>query len=319
MLNWLRPSRRKMNEFFRSIDADFDCSLADVFARQHELERMKRSIAISEYVQPTADGFGFLFELFGKTFCQQHAASLKQIGQAIGSAIIAFDCAADWEADQRRRRFNPLAERTAVSSALSFAATKLSEAGWVCVDCFGDRSRCAAVLSANVRSLRRRVSLPKPRQMEMARTIWKGAAARRGDCDIACCCDANFCGCDFNGCDCHNCDASGADCANSATCCDPAYCGNNCDMTQSQKKREKNAESQPAESSKFAALIGKVGVAQGNLNPSGVILVDGNEVPARSPGLFIHNGEPVRVSATNSFGVTVVPLHQATPTDEQTE
>jgi hypothetical protein len=83
---------------------------------------------------------------------------LTDLGRKLGAAIIAFDCAVDWNRDRRRGEYNPLADETAVAGAMAFAADHLGEAAALARREFGESSRAAATLVA----VRRRVMMRNP-------------------------------------------------------------------------------------------------------------------------------------------------------------
>ncbi len=212
----LRTRLQKVAEYFGRLDADFSPHLAEILAQQDRLEESRDPYPpLAEYTRPTSAGFGFLFELFGGLLPQpeRRRRTLHAIGSQIGSAIIAFDCAADWEADRRRGRFNPLRDASEVAAAREFTVDRLRDAESLCRDAIGPLSRCAALL----KSRSRHVAEPGPRRRSARARSWlwplRPQFSRLGMCDCACdptcCCDASCCdaaqGCDLlhgcQGCD----------------------------------------------------------------------------------------------------------------------
>ena len=97
------------------------------FLHQHaELEKTGKPISIEKYCKPTSRAFGYVYGLLGK-LCGSRSFqdTVTDVGQEIGSALIAFDCAMDWEADQSTGDFNPIASREEVRDALEYSANCL--------------------------------------------------------------------------------------------------------------------------------------------------------------------------------------------------
>ena len=156
---------------------------------------------------------------------------LRELGEHIGAAIIAFDCAVDWRRDRQRGRYNPLVDETAVADAFSHCSNRLSQAGMLCVREFGHASRCADVLQSvfdrvpdatflgpnDCRTLLERWGLARERGYVYARCDCCGVLdCAAGGCDLAGgaadigCCVGD---CAFVPCDC-------CMCANDSACCD---------------------------------------------------------------------------------------------------
>lgn len=68
-----------------------------------------------------------------------------------------------------------------------------------------------------------------------------------------------------------------------------------------------------ADGQEWQALVGREGVAQSALRPSGVALIDGRRLDVITAGLWIESGTPVRVQSVQGHRVEVVPLAPAAP------
>ena len=86
------------------------------------------------YSAATGDAFGYLFELLAVAAEMQGRAIhgfrelAGSIGNQIGKAIIAFDCAVDFERDQKKGDFNPLENPEQVQSSLQYSSACLQHA-----------------------------------------------------------------------------------------------------------------------------------------------------------------------------------------------
>ena len=132
----------------RKYDPAFDTTVAGFLAEHHRLERPDRTVTLAEYVEPTAEAFGYLFGLFaGAIRRPDHRDAFRTIGRHVGRALIAFDCAADWHRDRQRGEFNPLPDESAVERSLEFCWNHLSDSADVARVRFGHRSRVATTAS----------------------------------------------------------------------------------------------------------------------------------------------------------------------------
>ena len=108
---------------------------------------------IQEYCKPTAEAFGYIFSLLARLpDLSDEENTLRQIGQQIGAALIAFDCVADWRRDQERGDFNPLAEHD-IEPALAFSVQSLKHARSLCEQRFGHDSGTVKLLQGVEQSL----------------------------------------------------------------------------------------------------------------------------------------------------------------------
>ena len=64
-------------------------------------------------------------------------ATLEEIGQHVGAALIAFDCASDWHQDSRRGNFNPLMNLEPVKASVEYSKMSLQRGRDICERRFG--------------------------------------------------------------------------------------------------------------------------------------------------------------------------------------
>jgi hypothetical protein len=211
-----------------------------------------------------------------------------QVGVAIGSAIIAFDCAVDWRSDRERGRYNPLQSVRQVELALESCQRHLSHAGWLCCESFGTDARSARVL----RYVFDRVStrMKTREHVPPRRSLWQ-KLARPGKPQVR----FGFCDCDCPIGDCPICDGV---CDVDGTCCGDACCMCDCCFAPCDTGKAKKG-------SAGHNLVGKIGVAAGTLDPEGVVMIKGERIPARSAEGTIEDLISVEVVGQDSFGVTV--------------
>ncbi len=149
LAGWLLRRRfREVFAYFGRLDPGFETRVNAVVDAHLELERAGGPVALEEYVRPTAEAFGYVFGLMARLpGLEGRREELTRLGQHVGAAIIAFDCAADWHRDRRRGDFNPLPDGDAsLRAALSYSQSRLSQAATECVAAFGDGSRVARAL-----------------------------------------------------------------------------------------------------------------------------------------------------------------------------
>src|SRR5581483_5055464 len=103
LANWLLRGRfREAFDYFRRLDPDFEQRVNDLVAEHLRLERPGQHVPIEEYARPTARAFGYVFSLMGRLpGMEAHTAALETLGERVGTAIIAYDCAMDWHRDRR--------------------------------------------------------------------------------------------------------------------------------------------------------------------------------------------------------------------------
>lgn len=141
----LRAARRHLG----TLDPAFDDTVNGFLATHAKLEARTDAIPLAEYVEPTSQAFGYVFGLAARLPGMGHAAEpLTAIGRGVGSALLAFDCAVDWQKDRKRGEFNPLPDEAAVRAAMRFSVNELDDVAERCRRAFGSRSSGARTATA---------------------------------------------------------------------------------------------------------------------------------------------------------------------------
>jgi hypothetical protein len=302
-----KPIRRS-HEYFRSLDQDFHATLSSILLAHQRLEQNRGAVSLEQFQSATRAGFAYIFGLFAKRWLDQSTQSdFERIGGELGAAIIAFDCATDWKADQRRGRYNPLMDSAEISQAYLECGRCLSRASWLCQQLATVNSEQPLIADQIVRrwltnslqlaEQREFFNLPVAKRSSRARLpqtplrLRSHHALRRGDCDICCVVEA----CDV------------------VSCCDPVCCDRTC--CQSDKKKSKqhiqSANSpfiRQSSETNLSGLLGSRGLTCGLLNPAGLVTIANIIYPASSQsGLYFDAGEEVTVVGIDSFGLKVNP------------
>jgi hypothetical protein len=134
LLQWiLRSKFDKTFSYFSSLDKDFRAKTRDFVEEHLALEAAGQEVPIRDYCRPSARAFGYVFSLMaGLPGLQPRRSLLESVGELIGSAIVAFDCAADWEGDQQTKGYNPLKTRAEVQNAAEYSRDCLIRASLLC-------------------------------------------------------------------------------------------------------------------------------------------------------------------------------------------
>ena len=308
----LRGRIERAHDYFSTLDASFRKQVKELIQRHLELENNQRPMTIEEYAKPTAEAFSYVVGLYHHLLPDQRISEKKltDLGSEIGRAIICFDCAVDWKRDRQKGRFNPLPDETAVGTALLESQRSLSRIAWICREDFGSRSIAASVAGATFERVQHYVHSPSARNdtdrdssrfSRRPNLRWR----RKGDCD--CCCDPSCC-------DPSCCEAGGGDgcpvsCPNSPgknclfDCC-PCDCCTSCEVCD---PTEKQRESPREEKNDEPSRLGSIGKTSGPLNPTGVVEINGNRIPAKSEGDWIDANTEVEIIRDEEFGVVVRP------------
>ena len=194
----LRKRFQAARRYLTTIDGRFEDRIDQYINRHLEFERAGGCVALHDYTQPTAEAFGYVFGLMSAVRgAGVDTDALAIVGQQIGAALIAFDCAFDWQTDRKKGEFNPLPDEAAVHSAVAYCQDRLIAAAHICRRSFGDDCETGNVLMAVKNSIvvGERPTIYRGLQ-ELARQ-WgfvrqKGAVQLNSDCGtcfwIGCCC-----------------------------------------------------------------------------------------------------------------------------------
>jgi hypothetical protein len=176
----------RARSYFSSLDARFDATF-DGFVTEHlALEDCSEAPSLEAFCRPTAAAFGYLFGLMTtvlRTIPLERM--LTRVGGNIGAAILACDCAQDWQRDQRDGTFNVVRDRSEAQDAIDYCLERLADARDVCASTFGPTALSASILT---RVGARLQSRSKRRAMDCELGAIKAAPARKSVVLNATCC-----------------------------------------------------------------------------------------------------------------------------------
>ena len=288
--------------FFDTLDLSFRNDV-DCIIRDHGSIESRRGLAsLAEFSAPTAAGFARSFGLLANLFDGRLERELGSLGADIGRSLIAYDCAVDWEADRRRGNYNPIRSPRERNEAIETAQRHLCSAGWACYELFGANALTPKILRRVVERIANRQRTFGRQAPVVPVTGWRRRLlVRRGDCD----CGGCDCLCDGMG------DAGGGCCdAKAAACCDD-NCGDvvccPCDACCWDCGGRRKAKPDAAATT-TTTVVGMQGKTVGPLNPMGIVRVGSKNLPAKSEGQWIPDGQAVLVIKEDSFGLTVRPM-----------
>jgi hypothetical protein len=154
--HWLLGHRIKSaRAWFSRFDAAFNDQVNGFVEAHLATEDADATISIEDYCIPTADAFSYVFGLSpAAVSCDHLRKFFATLGREIGTALIAFDCAMDWEADLRSGSFNPLRDGEQAREGLVLSIKALQRAEEACLLQFGPASSTASIAS----SVRRRIA-----------------------------------------------------------------------------------------------------------------------------------------------------------------
>lgn len=300
---------RKARQHLQSVCPHMLDQVQEILEAHRQTEQAGHYPSIEDYSRPTGDGFALVFRTLASTI----GGTVEQFefqGRCIGQAIVSWDCAVDFERDRIYGEFNPLRNVTDVANSLMFCQLQLARAGW---NLSADAANCQRVIqSAATRvyarlhqsdnyvcrtTLLERWGLVRAKGYQYARCDGCEAACMVGECGE---CAAAGAGGAVEGAG-----AGTSCCCDSVACC---YCpGTPCDGgSPAQSVSAKQTTEQP---SVYEQYQSREGVAVGDLNPEGFVMIDDVKLPAKSDGgFFIADQTAVRIVETGPLGVTIRPL-----------
>ncbi len=169
LANWVLRNRfRETFDYFRRLDPAFQEHVDGIIAEHLELERRSEPAELSEYVKPTARAFGHVFSLMGLLpGMTPHRDFLKRLGEHVGSAIIAYDCAVDRDRDRQRGDYNPLPDgEEPLVAALALCRRHLRQAAQLCRQQFGEAAHSGRVLESVARRIPRTCVEPACKRLQ---------------------------------------------------------------------------------------------------------------------------------------------------------
>ena len=293
--------------------------LSSCIERHAKLEKQVPVPTLEELVVPTGDGFSAVFQAAAKLIspAEQDLSALDlgeafaAIGRHVGQAIIAWDCAVDFDYDRLQRQFTPLTSLDDVQSAFDMCQLELVRAAWLCPA--GSVSQ--NVLNNVLQRVQTRQAGPPPVCNPTLMERWgflrqRGSAYARCDGCEALCLVA----------ECASCLGSvpGLDPGSTKVgsgCCEGAnwLCPDRASQPQSGSTKSSSSVPQSESNSTAAAptpvyeqFVGRKAVTAGALSPVGFVKIDGNRIPARADsGEFIEQNTDVRILSADGVGVTV--------------
>lgn len=295
--------------------------IAAILNSQSELERCRSSVTLSSATVPTGDGFGLLFRTLAECLSARSpdnsltdrvpwttsfAEHFEEIGRHVGRAIIAWDCAVDFDHDQLQQTFTPLTCHQDVEEAFDMCRLELCLAGALCPA----SSASAGVLDSVITKVEFRQQeserICRPQQLER----W-GLMRQRGYSYARC--DGCEALCAVGECaDCFASSGSLASCVE-PSCCECIVCwphtpcdGPCCSESRPAKTASGATGEKEVPPERFSSFVGREGQTIGALTPVGYILIDGEKLPACSDtGQYIVAEQRVMVTAADQFTVRV--------------
>lgn len=305
-LKWsLKHKVARAHAAIHRVDPGLLGRLSACIARHLQLESSDSVIGIRDYARPTADAFGELFASSAELVAHESGRfreSMKRLGELVGSAIIARDCAIDWQKDLRSGDFNPVSSHAAAEDARDEALNFLSAAIWTAAAEFGETSSAVSVLRHNFDRLAAHCSVRDVPSLDRTLERWglrrePGYAYAGCDapCDLACACDAAGCeacsSAEGAGCCCDAC-VSGGDCCLCLDSC--AHCGT-VEETRSRRARREERVTE-----------GEIAEVESTFDRTGVVAIDGVRLPARALDVeSIAGGSRLRILRESAAGVVV--------------
>jgi hypothetical protein len=133
--------------YFEKLAPEFSDTIAGYIDAHLLLEKDQVSVPIRQYVKPTSDAFGYLFSLLALLpDMGNEKVILEEIGQHVGAALIAFDCASDWRSDRKSGEFNPLLDVGQVEASVEYSKQSLRKAKSLCESRFGSEAGTVKLL-----------------------------------------------------------------------------------------------------------------------------------------------------------------------------
>ena len=279
LLQWkYRHASSKVHEYFTRLDPDFSSRIQQFISNHLALEQLPAP-SLSDYVKPTADAFGYVFSLLSRLTLPENKLAdsspinlvngetwLAELGRHVGAAIIAFDCAVDWQNDQRTGAYNPLQSLAEAEQALLTCRAHLWQAVSSLRATLGPDSQTAQLLEARAAQLPSLQTTPVCERAWNSFSNWDFLRQRRyvyagdcGGCDCSGCDGCDGCsGCEGGGGDCGACGGDGHDHCHGCGCgdhrshycdcfCDPCCFGGTDASSSPNKKKKPTDTTQPSE------------------------------------------------------------------------
>lgn len=136
-------------EYFRSLDPAFEETISGFVDAHLQLERNGSEVSFERFLAPTSAAFEYMFGLMAHLpDMEQERELLRAVGHGVGSALLAYDCAADWQSDRDTGQYNPLPDVAAVEEAVAFSRGSLQRVLSLCRQRFSEDAESVRILSA---------------------------------------------------------------------------------------------------------------------------------------------------------------------------
>ena len=317
--SWIYRRRvHRAEQMLESLMPGLLVAVRECLSQHQAIEHSDVPVDMIDVLKPTGNGFAEVFRRTADVLTpsidaatrQETISRFEQVGRHIGEAIIAWDCAVDFEADRILGHFNPLKTKQDCQHAFQLCRLKLAQVGWLCpVD-----SVSGQVIRSVLDRVERRMTAAQPVCTPSLLERWglirqKGYAYARCDgCEVLCCAGEllECCGSAtvMSG--------PGAPCCAEAACCltgEPCSTEKPNKQSTTRSSSTNNRSSPPAKKPElldYTQFIDQVGQTFGALTPVGFVLIDGHQLPARNQsGEYLQPDVSVRVVAADKYGVTV--------------
>ncbi len=238
----LRGSHRKMQQYFQRLDPNFTETTSQLVQQHHHLEASTNQHSLAVYAQPTGNAFAYIFKLLAQSaavnrcdpaLVARFSEVAEPVGNHLGQAIIAFDCAVDYSKDQHTGDYNPLSDEGAVTQAYQFAGQRLHKAADLIQTLALPIDRLAVtkrILLARAKSISQTIdkslaacssdlialSMKDVQEPDFAKMGSKPKKKKKDNCLDGCDCSCCYCG------DC--CPTGGGNCCDGLDCCAACDC-----------------------------------------------------------------------------------------------
>ena len=161
----LRKPVERAGSFLSRLNPHIISLMAAWTRAQIEVEAKTDGLTIDRFIGPTAEAVGTVARMLpGADSLAGLPELLQCVGQKLGTAIVAADCALDWQDDLRTGDCNPVRDQEGAARVARLAIVNIQNIVAACEASFGPASRTVGVsrmvLSWLCRTLQRRCHLP---------------------------------------------------------------------------------------------------------------------------------------------------------------
>jgi hypothetical protein len=153
----LRIFRRQItsaHKYLDSVAPQLRQTLQQRIQTHLELERTAQIVGLEDYLRPTAQAFAEVLAALPVALRKLDYHQLfHTLGNHLGAALLAYDCAVDWRRDLTERSFNPVAARTSAKAALRRSIEHLEEVKMLCSRYFGGSSQSTRLVDGVINRL----------------------------------------------------------------------------------------------------------------------------------------------------------------------